>query len=153
MPNIRKKNNRTEEFDREKLEKSVLNAGLDQKAAREVASSITAREGMTSEEIREAAFKKLKELDEEAANRYAHSMRFTARSAADVSMEVAQLSEKALANLNLKAGQNVSIVNGNNKLSLRAERANIDGREIRLNKENMEKIRANDGTRIMAQNY
>ena len=153
MPNIRKKNSRTEEFAREKLEKSILNAGLNQEAAREVASSITAREGMTSKEIREAVFKKLKELDEEAANRYAHSMRFAARRAADISMEVAQLSEEALANLELEAGQNVGILNRNNKLTLRAERADIDGREIRLNKENMEKIEANDGTRIMVQNY
>ncbi|MBW1933742.1 MAG: hypothetical protein JRI56_12280 [Deltaproteobacteria bacterium] len=150
---IRKKNSRTEEFVKEKLEKSILNAGLDQKAAREVASSITAREGITSEEIREAVFKKLKELDEEAANRYARSMRFAARNAADISMEVAQLSEEALENLKLKAGRNVNILNENNKLTLRAEKADIDGNEIRLNKENMEKIGANDGTRIMAQNY
>lgn len=134
------------------MEKSVLNAGLDPKAAREVASSITAREGMTSKEIREAVFKKLEELNEEAANRYAHSMRFVARNAADNSMEVAQLSEEALANLELKAGQNVEIFNGNKKLMLRAERANIDGREIRLNEENLGKIGASDGARIMVQN-
>ena len=153
MPNVKKRDGRTEEFVREKLEKSLINAGLDQKAAKEVANSIAVREEITSEEIREAAFNKLKEIDEKTAYHYAGSRRFAARSAADVSIEAARLSEKALENLKLEAGQNVSIVNGNNKLTLKAERANINEREIYLNKENMERIGVSDGTRIVAQNY
>jgi|GEM_PF-4294199 len=76
---------------------------------------ITTLTNLPSHFLREAVFKKLEELNKEAANRYTHSMRFVARNAADNSMEVVQLSEEALANLELKAGQNVEIFNGNNQ--------------------------------------
>ena len=70
MPKLKKLKGHEEEFDRNKLEKSLKKAGAKEETIRKVAEAIKHREGMTTAEMRNHVIKELKRHDPEAARRY-----------------------------------------------------------------------------------
>lgn len=70
MPKLKKRKGHEEEFDRNKLEKSLKKAGAKDETIRKVAEAIKTREGMTTAEMRTNVINELKRHDPEAAKRY-----------------------------------------------------------------------------------
>jgi len=70
MPNIKKRSDKLEEFSHTKIEKSIKNAGADQKTAQKISEGITYKEGMKTSDIRKQVIEKLTHQDEKISKAY-----------------------------------------------------------------------------------
>ena len=70
MPKLKKRKGHEEEFDRNKLEKSLKKAGAKEETIRKVAEAIKPREGMTTAEMRNHVIKELERHYPDTAKRY-----------------------------------------------------------------------------------
>jgi len=70
MPTITKRSGREEEFSKDKIERSVLGAGITQETARLVAADIKYQKDMTTSEVRKRVIGAIKNKEPQAAKRY-----------------------------------------------------------------------------------
>jgi len=70
MPTIKKRSGKDEEFRRDKIEKSMSNAGISQETAQKVADSINHHDGITTSEVRNRIIGGIKNQEPQAAKRY-----------------------------------------------------------------------------------
>lgn len=150
MANIKKKDGGTEKFDRKKLEQSIRNAGADERTAREVAAKVLEKEGMTTDEIRRTVGNELRKRKAELADRYLDTKRLAAKKAMDAAKGTARITEETMERLNLKAGDNIELMHENRKHTVRAEKASVGRKEIRLHEEDLRALGAKEGTQIAA---
>ncbi|MDH5684839.1 MAG: ATP cone domain-containing protein [candidate division WOR-3 bacterium] len=70
MPKLKKRAGQEEEYDRNKLEKSMKNAGAKEETVRKVLETFKHQEGMTTQQVRNHVINELKKHEPEVANRY-----------------------------------------------------------------------------------
>ncbi len=70
MLSIKKRSGLEEEFSKEKIEKSMRNAGISKETAREVTESISHREGISTSEVRNRVTGGIKNREPQAAKQY-----------------------------------------------------------------------------------
>lgn len=150
MANVMKKDGRTEMFNRTKLERSMRDAGADESTAREVASKVKEREGMTTDEIRKTVTNELRQRKTEIAERYENTKRLAAKKAVDAAKGTARITEDTMNRMNLKTGDNMELMHENNRHTVKAEKASVGRKEIRLHEEDLKALGAKEGTRITA---
>jgi hypothetical protein len=151
MTNVLKKNRESEAFDIAKIIRSIRLANLDELTSYEVASKIPKRDGITTEEIRRIIIKELKRIDPEAAMRYSNTRRLAAKKAMHAVKGFAMLPRETMSRLKLRTGENIQVVLGDKRQTLKAEPGLVDRNEIQLNEEDLVSIGASDGTRIAVQ--
>ena len=70
MLTIKKRSGKEEEFRKDKLEKSMRNAGISQETAQKVTAGINHHEGITTSEVRNRIVGGIKNQEPQAAKRY-----------------------------------------------------------------------------------
>ena len=70
MLTVKKLSGKQAEFEKKKLEKSIKNAGANEKTALSIADGIKHREGLTTSDIRKNVITELKRHDPESGKRY-----------------------------------------------------------------------------------
>jgi phosphatidate phosphatase PAH1 len=150
LVNVKKKDGRTEEFKRTKIERSLKNVGVKETNAKEIANKVSEKEGMTTTEIRESVQKELRNRNKEAAEKYESSRRLAARKAIDAAKGTVRLTEETMKRLNLRPGENLELCHKDNRITLKAEKGLVATNEIRLHEDDLRKIGAPEGTRIVA---
>jgi len=70
MLSIKKRSGLEEEFSKNKIEKSMRNAGISKETAQEVAANISHREGITTSEVRNRVTGGIKNREPQAAKQY-----------------------------------------------------------------------------------
>jgi hypothetical protein len=150
LVNVKKKDGRTEEFKRTKIEHSLKNVGVNEANAKEIANKVPEKDGMTTTEIRESVQKELRNRNKEAAEKYESARRLAAKKAIDAAKGTAKLTEEALNRLNMRPGETLELCHKDNRVTLRAEKGLIARNEIRLHEDDLKKIGAPEGTRIVA---
>ncbi len=150
MANVKKKDGRTEMFDRTKLERSIRDAGADENTAREVGNKVIEREGMTTDEIRKNVSNELRQRNAEVAERYVNTKRLAAKKAVDAAKGTARITENCMKKLNLKSGDTIELIHKDRRHKVKAEMASIGRIEIHLHEDDLKALGAEEGTRIAA---
>jgi len=109
-PNIRKRDETMEPFRRGKIERSIRDSGASSAISKDIAKSIEAKEGMTTNEIRKAVSMKLRPLDTKAADTYDKQRRLSIHQSNDLSSGKILLDNTTLTDLQLKPGDQLSVV-------------------------------------------
>jgi len=149
---ITKQNGKMEEFDRANVERSIRNAGADEKTAKDIATIVAEKKCESTKEIRSVVNKELKKMNSNVAEKYRESRRLVVRNAVDAARGAARMSKDAMANLDLKAGDNFTAMNGNKRHTLRAERddkTDIRWNDIRLHPDDMNTLNVSDGKNLV----
>ena len=148
MTDVRKRDGRTEKFSRSKIERSIRASGSDEKTAKEVAMTVTEREGMTSEDIRKTVSKELRKRKPEVADHYDVTRRLAAKKAMKAATGAAHLTEDAMRGMDLKTGDTIELLHGEKRRTVRVEKSIEGRRSIHLNESDLKNLGASEGTRI-----
>jgi len=70
MPSIKKRSGLDEKFSKDKIENSMMSAGISRTTAQNVASSISHYDGITTSEVRNRVIGGIKNREPQAAQRY-----------------------------------------------------------------------------------
>jgi len=150
---ITKRNGKTEEFNSAKVERSVKNAGVDDKNAKDIAKQISEKNYATTNEIR-TAVNNILTKHPETAKKYEGSRTLVARRALEAIRGIARLSKAGMVNLNLKEGDNVRLLNKTKNRTMEVDKNNktdIEWNEIRLHEKDMKILGISNGEDIIAQ--
>jgi plastocyanin len=150
LANVKKKDGRTEMFDRTKLERSIRDAGANESTAKEVAAKVEDREGMTTDEIRKNISNELRQRNAEVAERYKNTKRLAAKKAVDAAKGTARITENCMEKMNLKSGDTIELIHKDRRHKVIAEKASIGRIEIHLHEDDLKALGAEEGTRIAA---
>lgn len=148
MENVRKRSGETEKFDKTKLERSLRKVRVDEKTAIDIINRVSEKELNTTEEIRKTVAEELRKTDAKAAERYEDTRRLAARAAVDAAKGIARMTEDTMNRLNLEAGDTIDLCHEDHKHTVKAERAAMGLKEIRLNEEDLKALGVTDGTSI-----
>ena len=148
MENVRKRSGETEKFDKGKLERSLRKARVDEKTAMDITNRVSEKELNTTDEIRNMVAEELRKTDAKAAERYKDTRRLAARAAVDAAKGIARLAEETMTRLNLKAGDTIDLCHEDHKHTVKAEKATVGAKEIRLHEEDLKALDVTDGTQI-----
>jgi DNA-binding IclR family transcriptional regulator len=148
VENVRKRSGETEKFEKTKLERSLRKARADEKTATDIANRVSEKEVNTTQEIRNMVVEELRKTDTEAAERYENTRRLAARAAVDAAKGIARLAEETMTRLNLKVGDTIDLCHEDHKHTVKAERATVGAKEIRLHEEDLKSLGITDGTQI-----
>ncbi len=148
MENVRKRSGETEKFEKTKLERSLRKARADEKTATDIANRVSEKEVNTTQEIRNMVVEELRKTNTEAAERYEDTRRLAAKAAVDTAKGIARLAEETMTRLNLKAGDTIDLCHEDHKHTVKAERATVGAKEIRLHEEDLKSLGITDGTQI-----
>jgi hypothetical protein len=151
MTNVVKTDKRTVAFEKKKIVRSIIRAGIDEITAHEVATTVPEKEGITTDEIRMIVTEELKMIDPEAAMRYSNTRRLAARMALNTVKGFALLPRETMNRLKLKTGENINVVFGERIYTLRAEPGSVERNGIMLHTEDLQTVGASDGERIVVQ--
>jgi hypothetical protein len=108
--NIRKRDGTMESLKRGKIERSIRDAGASSKISKDIANSIEVKGGMSTNEIRKAVSMKLSSLDPKAAETYDKQRRLSIHQSNDLSAGKILLDNTTLTDLQLKPGDQLSVV-------------------------------------------
>ncbi len=145
---IRKRDGELEEFDRDKIYRSICYAGGDEKTAREISDRINVVEGIDTDQIRNFVIEELRKIDPVAASCYQKTLRFIANEALDLERGVAKISEKVMHRLRIRPGDTFHIVSGDRSILVVAQKAGSDSDAIGLSKDDLVAIGIHPGKKV-----
>ena len=148
MENVKKRSGETEKFDKTKLERSLRKAKVDEQKAIDITNRISEKEMNTTSEIRNMVVEELRKTDTEAATRYESTRRLAAKAAIDAAKGIARLTEETMNKLNLEVGDTINLCHKDHNHTVKAERATVGAKEIRLHEEDLKSLGITDGTSI-----
>lgn len=149
MPRIRKLSGVEEEFERAKLESSLRRAGATESTARELASKLSVREGLSTSELRSQVLSELKAVDAKAAENYESARCCEAKAAAEVSKDVVRLHPDILKRLGVQAGATLELEHAGKRQTLRVEESSaISSRELHIHSEVLSSLGASAGAKL-----
>lgn len=146
---IQKSSGAMEEFDRHKLEESLIRAGATTDVAKRVSSRITPMDGQSSRELRKAVAEELRRENQAVSAAYVATKRLNVRASAATSAGVIRAHDELLKSLGLESGKTVRLSLEGKEARLRIEKAS-EGRanEIHLSKEDFERLGAREDARL-----
>jgi hypothetical protein len=149
MVSIKKRDGSMQSFDRSKVERSLRESGASERVAREVASSVREREGMTCDDIRSAVSRELRSRDAKAADHYDSTRRMVARRAVEAaSRGTAWISSDAMRTMRLKAGEPVDVSFSGKTQTLRAETAPRGVSGVQVSEPDLKALGAREGMKV-----
>lgn len=148
MENVKKRSGKTEKFDKAKLERSLRKARIDEKTAMDITNRVSEKELNTTDEIRKMVAEELRKTDAKVAERYEDTRRLAAKAAIDAAKGIARMTEETMNRLNLEVGDTVELCHEDHKHTVKAERAAMGLKEIRLHEEDLKALGVTDGTSI-----
>lgn len=148
MKNVRKMDGSVEDFDRAKIEQSILRAGGDVNLAAKVAKTVPEEVALTTANIRQKVANELTKRNQDVARRYWGTRRMTAKRAVDAAEGSAMLTEDVMSKLGSKPGEPLQICYGDKIHSVMALEGAENPRSIRMHEKDMAKIGATEGNRI-----
>ena len=148
MENVRKRSGETEKFDKTKLERSLRKARIDEKTAIDITNRVSEKELNTTDEIRKMVAEELRKTDAKAAERYEDTRRLAAKAAIDAAKGTARMTEETMNRLNLEVGDTIELCHEDHKHTVKAERAAMGLKEIRLHEEDLKALGVTDGISI-----
>jgi plastocyanin len=148
MENVKKRSGEIEKFDKTKLERSLRKTRVDEQKAIDITNRISEKEMNTTNEIRNMVVEELRKIDTETAMRYENTRRLAARAAIDAAKGIAQLTEETMNKLNLEVGDTINLCHEDHKHTVKAEKATVGAKEIRLHEEDLKSLGITDGTSI-----
>ncbi len=151
MMNVRKKNGKSESFDRTKIERSIRDSGADETTAKEVARMVPETEDTTSEEIRRAVSRELRKRSAKFADNYDATRRLAASKAIDAAKGAANITEDAMKGLNVKRGDTIELIHREKRHSVKVEGTAPGEMRIHLNESDLKVLDAPEGTRVSVQ--
>ena len=148
MVTITKRDGSTEPFDRKKIERSIQKAGIDEATAETIAAAIPER-SMTTMQIRTSVTDKLRERSDELADRYSASFRLRVKRSAGAVKGVALMAKETMDRLGMKIGEMLHLNHIGKQHLVRIEvDDNVGSREIKLHREDIAVLGANEGKKI-----
>jgi hypothetical protein len=150
MTLLNKRTGTQEEFNKTKLEESIIRAGAAEEAAREIATRIDPTTMNTTEEIRTRVVEELRKTDATIAERYERTRNLAATKAVEAAMGTVRLHTETLEALGANPGDTIILEHAGNTRMLKAETAPVERREIHLHEMDLEKLGATEGTRLAA---
>ena len=149
MPRIRKASGVEEEFERTKLESSLQRAGVAEQVAREIASRISVREGMSTSEIRSQVLSELRAKDPATAERYEHTRCCAAQASTEVPQDTVRLHPETLKRLGVQPGATLELEHAGRRRTLRVEESSaISSRELHVHSEVLSSLGASAGAKL-----
>jgi hypothetical protein len=145
---VKKRSGEMQEYDRSKLEESMKRAGAKEDVARRVAERIPAAEGLATEEIRRKVAEELRKEDSVSADAYVMTRRLKAKVNAETPVDAARVSEHLLKMFEQEKSLQASLYHGAHREDVRVEPAHKNFGEIWLNKTVLDRLAAQEGTRI-----
>lgn len=145
---ITKRDGEMEEFDREKIFRSICCAGGDERTARDISDKISENECRDTDHIRNFVIEELRKTDPVAASCYQKTLRFIADEALDQEKGIAKISEKIMHRLRIRPGDTFHIVSGDRSILVVAQKAGYDGDVISLSKDDLVAIGISPGKKI-----
>ena len=151
MTNVRKKNGKSERFDRTKIERSIRDSGADERTAKEVARMVPEKEDTTSEEVRRAVARELRKRNAKFADNYDATRRLAASKAIDAAKGTAHITEDAMKGLNVRKGDTIELIHGEKRHTVKVERTTPGEMRIHLNESDLKVLGAPEGARVSVQ--
>jgi hypothetical protein len=149
MPRIRKLLGVEEEFERAKLESSLRQAGASEQVARELATKLSVRDGLSTSELRSQVLSELRAKDAAAAERYESTRCCEAQASAEVPKDVVRLHPDILKRLGVRPGATLELEHAGKRQTLRAEESSaIPSRELQIHNEMLSSLGASTGTKL-----
>lgn len=149
--NIKKRNGKTEYFDRGKLERSMKAAGASSETASKVIDGIQIKDGITSSDLRRSISAGLRKIDKGSADTYDRQRRVRVQKLEDVKIGTIHLDRKTMTDFNLKSGDPIEIVLGSRTETLRAEISARTGMDAYMNNNDIRSMNLNENNRILVQ--
>lgn len=143
MAKLKKRTGQMEEFNPLKLENSIRWAGVSDAVAKELASKIVPKDGVSTSELRSQVLAELKAKDPAAAQRYERTRTCRARLAPDLGKEMARLHPDTLRILGLESGAPLRLEYAGRVANVRTEtspQVALDG--VRLHPDTLQSIGA-----------
>lgn len=150
MTMIKKRSGREEEFDREKLRKSIRRAGTSEEFSREIAERIRVSEGVNTSQIRGVIAEQLEKRESEACRRYQGTRRYVARIGSGLEKESVQLRPDMLEELKARPGDTLELMASDKTQRVEAVESSFDKREMHLSSETLSGLGVPEGTRVCA---
>jgi len=144
---IKKKSGEPADFDRGKLETSMQNAGASADVARRISERIRPSEGLSTDDLRKSVVEELLKENAALSGAYMSTKRLRVRSASDLASGVARLHAEHVHGL--RSDVNAILLYASKKAEVRLEPSpTADRKEIHLNKVDIDKLGAQDGSRV-----
>jgi len=149
MPRIRKLSGTEEEFERAKLESSLQRAGTAEQVARELATRLSVREGLSTSELRSQVLSELRAKDAAAAERYERTRCCAAQASAGVPQDVVRLHPETLKRLEVQPGATLELEHAGRRRTLRAEESSaVSSQELHIHNDVLSSLGASAGAKL-----
>lgn len=147
MTKVTKRSGEAQAFDRRKLEESLKKAGATDEIVRRVADRIQPVEGMATDQLRMRVAEELRREKPDIADAYLRTVRLQARTNPELPAGRVRVPEALPRIPDLAANPSARIGFGNRWAVVDAERA-LKAREVWINRIDLQKLGATEGTRI-----
>jgi predicted transcriptional regulator with HTH domain len=144
---IKKKNGELQEYDREKLERSIQNAGGSIEISRIVSGRMLPLEGLNSSDLRRRVGEELNRENPALSGAYLSTKSLTARSDPNLAQGAAGLNTEHMVGLKVETMATLFSANGRAEVRLQPL-PKVDRRVIHLNTADMDKLKVSDGSRV-----
>jgi hypothetical protein len=149
MAKIVKRSGNSEDFDIEKLERSIILAGASRDSAREISRRIEAKDGISSQELRRLTARELEKERADLAQNYLSTRNLRAIRTSNVAEGVARVNRQMLEKIGASADQPARFSAGKNQLKMRLEEITSGAdRDVQLSDSDMRRLGIEDGSRI-----
>jgi hypothetical protein len=144
---IKKRSGELEDFDRNKLQRSVLNAGASEEVARRISERVQPTEGLSTDDLRRRVAEELLRESPTLSGAYMSTRRLRAHSIPDLSQGVARLHADHVRGL--RSGPEALLQNADKRAEVRLEpAAGLERRAIGLSRADMDRIAAQEGSKV-----
>lgn len=148
MTEIRKRSGREEEFNREKLRKSIRSAGASEDTSREIAARIVVSEGVNTSQIRSVVAEQLEKRESQACRRYRGTRSYVAKVGSGLEKEFVQLRADMMEELEARPGDTLELISSDKTQRVTAVESSLDKREMHLDNEILSALGVPEGTRV-----
>lgn|GEM_PF-2196486 len=144
---IQKNNGEYEEYDRGKLERSILNAGASPEIASKIPDRILPLIGLSTHDLRKRVAEELNRENPALSASYLSTRRLVVKQDENIKPGTAGLSEDLMTGLKTDPGAVLFNRSGRLEVSLQLLHE-ANAREVHLSKQDIERLKAKDGERV-----
>ncbi len=149
MAKVRKRSGESEEFDRQKLEKSVQRAGASPEVAKRVAQEVEPKGDVSSEELRRRVADELRKESTSLSGAYLSTKMLRTKTSSDLKSGMVRIHEDLLRRQGAKSGEHVMLRHRDHEAKMQIESdSNLHPREIAVSRSDLDKLEAQEGIRL-----
>ncbi|HDP96296.1 MAG TPA: hypothetical protein ENN25_01195 [Euryarchaeota archaeon] len=149
MTRIVKRSGKSEDFDIEKLERSIILAGASRDAAKDISRRIEVKEGISSQELRRMTARELEKERADLAQNYLSTRNLRAVRTSNVAEGMARVNRQLLEKIGASKDEPAQLTAGKNQLKMRLEEMTSGAdRDVQLSDSDMRRLGIEDGSRV-----